>query len=253
MIAAFLIDFFLKTLIYFAIMWVTGWLVENKNVKVNYTRKINHFALLIVPYLLNVLLRKPPSADNDTSSIWMQVIALLSGLLFFLIFINPIRSRNKIIKTAFKGIDRPEDRPLTLLWMTTQTAGNFLASIPISIYLSSIGKPQLVFILILINGIGDGLAEPIGIRFGKHQYKTNALFTKKTYLRSIEGSLTVFIVSILTILLFASSFSMTQLIFLFALLPISMTITEAKAPHTWDNPLLFLTGSIIIFTITHFF
>ena len=38
---------------------------------------------------------------------------------------------------------------------------------------------ELVIIIMIINGIGDGLAEPIGIRFGKHKYKIYALFQKK--------------------------------------------------------------------------
>lgn len=242
----FFTDLVLKTLIYFGIMWLTGLLVIKRNVKVNYTRKINHFALLIVPYLMNIIMRRPPSSEESSFSLVLQVLSLLSGLLFFVLFIRPIRERSKTIDTAFRGIDRPEDRPHTLLWMSTQTAGNFLASIPISIYLSQIGKPELIFIIILINGLGDGLAEPIGVRFGKHKYKTKALFTKKTYTRSIEGSMVVFLVSVLAILLFSASFSPLQLVIMLATLPLVMTVTEAVAPHTWDNPLLFASGSVVM-------
>ena len=39
------------------------------------------------------------------------------------------------------------------------------------------GLESLVVIPILINVIGDGLAEPVGVRFGKYRYKTKALFT----------------------------------------------------------------------------
>lgn len=182
----------------------------------------------------------------------MQVVALLSGLLFFILFVKPLRERVRAFDVAFHGIDRPEDRPHTLLWMATQTAGNFLASIPLSIYLGSIGKPELIFILILINGIGDGLAEPVGVRFGRHKYRTTALFTKKTYTRSLEGSLCVFLASIAALLLFFNSFTSAQLALLLLTLPAAMTLTEAKAPHTWDNPLLFLSGSAIIFLVVQF-
>lgn len=40
-------------LILIAIQYSNGLLVEHKNVKVNYTRKINRFALFFLPILLN--------------------------------------------------------------------------------------------------------------------------------------------------------------------------------------------------------
>lgn len=245
----FLIEFLLKTSLYFLIMYFTGLWVERKNIKVNYTRKINHFSLLIVPYLLNFLLRRAPSSALTSLDYATQILSLLSGLLFFVIFIQPIRSRVPWINTAFKSIDRPEDRPYTLVWTTTQTAGNFIATLPLAWTLNLFNKPQLIFVLMLINGIGDGLAEPIGIRYGKHSYSTHALFTKKSYIRTLEGSLTVFITSILVILLFSSSLSLNQLGATLILLPLAMTVTEAKAPHTWDNPLMFLVGTLVFYIV----
>lgn len=251
MIPPFVIDFILKTTIYLIIMYATGILVLRKNVKVNYTRKINHFSLMIVPFLLSAISPAPPS-NSGSETLLMQAVMLLSGLAFFILFLKPVRDRIPFFKTAFAGIDRPEDRPYTLLWMTTQTAGNFIAVIPISSYLALIGLPHLVFILIFINGVGDGLAEPIGIRFGKHKYQTYALFTKQKYTRSIEGSSVVFLVSILSIILFASGLSTIQITVLLLTLPIVMTVSEAKAPHTWDNPIMFATGSLILYLVLHF-
>jgi phytol kinase len=252
MIPPFIIDFLIKSGIYLIIMWLTGILVIYRNVKVNYTRKINHFALLVVPFLMNIITRRPPATSTSSSNSFVDVIVLMSGLLFFVLLTKPIRSRIRFLDVAFRGIDRPEDRPYTLLWMTIQTAGNYLATIPISAYLTSIGKPQIIFILILINGIGDGLAEPVGIRFGKHKYVTNALFTKQTYTRSMEGSLCVFCVSIISLVIFQGMFSTGEFLSLMIFLPIVMTVTEAKAPHTLDNPLMFLTGSGVIYFILRF-
>ena len=53
----FLMDFLIKMAIYFTIMYLTGLMVLKKGVKVNYTRKINHFSLLAVPFLLGVTSR----------------------------------------------------------------------------------------------------------------------------------------------------------------------------------------------------
>ena len=52
MLFPFIMDFSIKIGIYFIIMYLSGLLVLKKGVKVNYTRKINHFSLLAVPFLL---------------------------------------------------------------------------------------------------------------------------------------------------------------------------------------------------------
>lgn len=153
----------------------------------------------------------------------------------------------------FASFDRPEDRPRTLLWLSTQTVGTAVIQIPLIFFLSSIGKFELLYIPVFINGIGDGLAEPVGIRFGKHPYKVKALFTKKIYQRTIEGSLCVFITGILTILLFSELFTGNQFIAAITLIPISMTLAEAFSPHTWDSPFLYFTAAVEIISILHFF
>jgi hypothetical protein len=87
--------------------------------------------------------------------------------------------------------------------------------------------------------IGDGFAEPIGVRFGKIKYKTFALFTKKRYYRTIEGSLTVFISSIFVTSIFSFLFTSNQLFIAFFILPITITLIEAFSPHTWDRPIFY--------------
>ena len=44
--------------------------------------------------------------------------------------------------------------------------------------------PVIIFIPILINNVGDGLAEPVGVRFGKHKYTTTALYYKGKFWNS---------------------------------------------------------------------
>ena len=100
----------------------------------------------------------------------------------------------------FLSFDRPEDRPNTLLWLSTQLIAGYLILIPIIIYFYKIGYGALILVPILVNGIGDGLAEPVGVRFGRLKYKTYALFTKIKYERTIEGSACVFFTSIILII-----------------------------------------------------
>lgn len=248
----FFIEMTIKMGIFYIIMYLTGLLVLKKGVKVNYTRKINHFTVMAIPFLLGMIMGPGRSSGGEPPDFLMQVIGLLSGLLFFVIFLKPIRERVSSIKTAFQGIDRPEDRPYTLRWITTQTAANYIVAIPVAMYLGMSNMPELIFIIILINGFGDGLAEPIGVRFGKHKYQTNALFTKRKYERSLEGSACVLVTSIVVVMLFSDLFSPIQLFVALIAFPNIMTLAEAKAPHSWDNPFLFAIGGILLFLIFQF-
>ena len=115
MLVPFLINFLIKTGIYFFIMYLSGLLVIKMGVRVNYTRKINHFSLLAVPFLMGLILGQSQSSGGGTSDYIMQAVGLLSGLLFFALFFKPVRERVSIFNTAFSGIDRPEDRPSAAL------------------------------------------------------------------------------------------------------------------------------------------
>lgn len=233
----------------FVIWYAGGLLVSKKGVKANYTRKINHFSLMFIPFFMDMIHTSSGASNGSEDNFLLSVMGLLSGLLFMALFIKPIRERVGVINTAFLSVDRPEDRPFTLTWLTTQTAASFLVAIPLTAYLMSINKMELIFIIILINGFGDGLAEPIGIRFGKHKYETRALFTKRKYTRSLEGSACVFIAGLLAVILFSSSFSTGQFILALLAIPILMTLAEAFSPHSWDNAFLFLVGEILLFLI----
>jgi len=109
-------------------------------------------------------------------------------------------------------------------------------------WLERYDKSVLIFITFLIAGIGDGLAEPVGVRFGKHAYKTHALFTNKKYTRTIEGSLCVFFSGILAVVLLLEHLTQTQFILALLIIPLAMTLAEALSPHTWDAPFLYLVG-----------
>jgi len=237
------LNFFLSQVIlvsiYYIVAFSGGNIVKKYGVKANYTRKINHFSLFFLPMFLSTWLPFKPDLYTLTISIFVGLISLS-------VYVYPIRNRINIVAVAFSSFDRPEDRPHTLLWLTTQIAVTAIVSLPILIYLHSIDKMILFYIPVLINGIGDGLAEPVGVRFGKHTYKTKALFGHKEYVRSLEGSLCVFIVSIGVIFLLSSHFSSSQFAGAIILIPLLMTLAEAKSPHTWDSPFLYGVSGILI-------
>jgi dolichol kinase len=225
------------------IQYLTGNLVFYKNVKVGYTRKINHFCLFFIPIYLEVIIPYEQSVEG-------LLLKSIVVILCLLIYSAPSRSRVPIFARMFLSFDRPEDRPHTLLWLSTQIAAGYLIIIPAILLFESNGIASLILIPILITGIGDGLAELVGIRFGKHKYKTHALFSKTKYERSIEGSMCVLITSIITIIVFHSSFTAAEFIIALITVPIVMTLTEAWSPHTWDTPFLFLIGYLNLYLVT---
>jgi dolichol kinase len=211
-------------------------------VRVNYTRKINHFALFFLPMSM-----APYFAFQQT-----LVTTLMTGSLLMLslaIYAQPIRERALLLPTMFASFDRPEDRPYTLLWLQTQILAGYAVIIPLLFAFNRFGVSELMLVPILINGIGDGLAEPVGVRFGRHHYRVRALHGDRTYVRTLEGSACVFVTGVLAVLLFHGSFTTPQLIWALATIPLGMTLAEAFSPHTWDTPFLFLTGGLLLLGI----
>ena len=222
---------------YFLIMiiqYLMAKLVINFGAKVNYTRKVIHMSYFLWPQLLdNELLTYEKNKYTEFWNVWI--------ILFLLLLVSEeIRNRVSIINTMFKAVDRPEDRPYTLIWFSSQIITTLIVLLPFSVYFSRIKKDSLIFIPILINALADGLAEPVGITFGKHKYKTTACLSSVKYERSYEGSFCVFIVSFIIILCYLPYMYINQFLFCLMSIPAFTTITESYSPHTWDSPLITL-------------
>ena len=225
-----------RTLVLFVAAYALGLWVQRRGIRVNYTRKILHFLLFFVPLSLAPLL--PFQASTFT--------IVTSGLVFLgsiLVLGAPLRARSGFLATAYAAFDRPEDRPYTLLWLSTQILATYAVLIPVIWWLDGYGKTQLVFIAVLVAAIGDGLAEPVGVRFGRHTYRTRALFTDRSYTRSLEGSACVLASGMLAVLVMRSQFDReAQFLLALLLVPVLMTLAEAWSPHTWDGPFLYGVG-----------
>jgi len=231
--------------IFFAVALVGGILVRNFGVNVMYTRKTIHFFSFFLPFTLFQIV---PFQKTVTTYALTCCALFLANM--------PLRERYrinsgiyKIFYYAFISFDRPKD-PFTLLWVVSQSFCTFLVMLPISIILAGVfGAKDFILIPVMTVALGDGLAEPVGVNWGKHVYKTNAMCTTFKYTRSVEGSMCVFLSCFFTILVVATWFSpgvwsWFQIIAACSILPISMTWIEAVAPHAWDNALLLLVGGI---------
>lgn len=238
----FLVNQSIKLFSLYLVQYSCGLLVLHKNVRVNYTRKINHFCLFLIPVYLDRIFAYEETFD-------LFIIGSLGSIATLLIYLEPLRKRVPVIALMFSSFDRPEDRPHTLLWLSTQVLVGFLILVPMIILYAHYGLQHLIMLPLLINAIGDGLAEPVGVRFGRHKYRVHALFTKKKFYRTLEGSACVYIASVVIIAAYHNSFTPEQFLIALVVIPLVMTLAEAFSPHTWDTPFLFLIGYLSLFFI----
>ncbi len=225
-----------------AVCFVTGLAVQRAGWRVNYTRKINHFALMVVPFGLAIWLPYQPSG-------WTATATLIAFLTTSLLFVAPIRQRIGLIQTAFASIDRPEDQPYSLLWILSQAVVSYLVLLAALAGLAAWDVAPLVAIPLVVTGIGDGLAEPVGVRFGKHAYRVPSLVSGRTYHRTLEGSGCVMAVGLVTVAVVARSLPWAPYLTILAVVPVAMTVAEAVSPHTWDAPLLYAVGGGMVLAI----
>jgi phytol kinase len=87
-------------------------------------------------------------------------------------------------------------------------------------------------------GAADAIAEPVGVRFGRHKYKVPSLKKVKVAERSLEGSLSVFVVSwALSLLFFVYLYQVPFARALIAsfLMSVVLALVEAVSFHGSDN------------------
>ncbi|KAF0699590.1 Aste57867_9841 [Aphanomyces stellatus] len=234
----------------FSIVDDKGYIITSINsaFKVNYTRKCQHFAAYLIP-LLN-----PWEVETDDTPLELAWAYFLT-LVCFLVLIQPVRERFVWCMLQFNGLDRPEDRPHTLQWLV---AGDLLPG-----FLFLVGFKMLMFdvdnanslllLLVLVTTIGDGLAEPVGIAWGRHKYSTPSCVSTRRYSRTLEGSACVFMSAmVLPALLHAYFANVAQVFVTMVVLPPLVTYAEATAPHTMDTPILIVVAGAVLYGAVHY-
>ncbi|GAB5370888.1 hypothetical protein AAMO2058_001532000 [Amorphochlora amoebiformis] len=250
----------IKTTFMLSVAYIGGYIVEKHNVKVNYTRKVQHFCAYLIPLVMRLFITSKGFQKTLAESIIVEWWGYWWTMLSFFVFIYPIRTRISFIDRCYSSLDRPEDRPYTIYWITSQI---FLGYIIMSVYTTFMtwtGEETaraLIFIPVIITGIGDGIAEPVGRSVGGKifveglKYQTAGLGSDKRYTRSFEGSFAVWITGVIAIIvLWDMFFTWYHVLCALLLVPGASTIAEAYSPHTWDTPFLLSTGAGILWAQT---
>lgn len=245
------------TLIFYISGYIFGRRVEAGKLTANISRKFVCLTTFLASFTNSILMSN--SSSNASHPIFI-VLGLCALLMMLATLKENFRSRSPFLKTVFASINRPEDAPHTLKWLSTEAIATttiiLIFNIIIAEYIirpggltSSALLSVIMLIPIFASGLGDAFAEIVGKKWGRYHYQTTALFTDKKYTRTIEGSATIFIITLMTGLLYAYLQSSPLPDFFWKavyFLPVTLTIAEAKSPHTWDNPFLYLTGYLTI-------
>lgn len=222
-------------------------LVLKYNIRINFVRKLGlrpwrKLQAFVIPFMF---------VEGDKILFDTAFLFSLQQLKTIFTEWNVIRRQVPIFRFAFVSWDRLEDRPYSMRYDMIEDVLRFLIYMP---FIAIVDNKIITLIPQLVNEFGDGLAEPVGLRFGKHRYKTKAIwhdgkFWNGEYHRSLEGSAMVFLVTVLALLWYSAYFTMPQLTIALICLPILMTVAEAISPHTADGPLIGLLGCSFLWAL----
>eukprot|EP01083_Nonionella_stella_P146358 460203_1 len=254
----------------------------------NYTRKIAHIIIFVLPVVtaggIDAFVESESSAYDEMhkASEFVFVNITLDVLWAFwanqssmCMQIRPTRkvanyicgdTRSKrkcrwcnCCENTMDALERPEDRPNHILWIQTQMTLTYFVLFALSFWWSSLNAGLQILIPTIIGGFGDGLAEPVGVKFGSNccgkdnRYKAHGCCTKYDYTRSVAGSSMVLLSGYLGVAVVYSMarYTMWQFVIAMVIVPPIGCIVEAKAPHTLDNPFIAAIVGIVATSILY--
>jgi len=196
-------------------LYLTIWLKQKKRIHTVYTRKIFHLLIFTAAGLIML--------------VWGTIPVFIFGFIIScLIIFTIIRGSKSSFHQAIARNSDLNHSSMNIILPFVSTAIGGAASVLI------FGKFSLVGFL--ISGWGDGIAEPVGIKWGLHKYKTPPWGKNANY-KSVEGSASVFIVGIIAAVfaLLLLEIPLKETIIIAVCCSFVSTITEAFSLHGTDN------------------
>jgi phytol kinase len=203
-----------------ACLLFAGLLKTRGKLKTGYTRKIFHF--LIFGTVVAVQWR------------WgTPGVCLFGGMTSLVIAYALLRGSGHVM---YEAMAREKDAPRRSHYIIVPYFATLIGGL-----LSNIFFPSTAVFGYLVTGLGDAVAEPVGTRFGKHEYKVPAIGGVRA-IRTLEGSCAVFVASALVLIAFfalSPRFDLSgRSLLVIALISFVSTLVEAISPHGWDNATL---------------
>jgi len=200
-----------------ACLMFAGCLKTRRNWQTGYTRKVFHFLIFGTVVVVHWIWETPG-------------VCLFGGMTTLAIAYALLRGSGHFM---YEGIARGKDAPRRTHYIVVPYFATLIGGL-----LSNIFFPRAAVFGYLVAGLGDAIAEPVGTRFGKHQYRVPAIRGVRA-IRSLEGSSSVLIVSALALIVclalspqFVLSGKSLPIVLLISVIS---TLVEAVSPHGWDN------------------
>jgi phytol kinase len=201
----------------FLCLYVAGLFKQKVGLKTGYTRKIFHFSIFTSVAIIQFIWGTP-------------IVCLFGGMTTIVIFIAILLGDGNIF---YEAMAREKDEPHRSYFIIVPYFATLIGGLTSNIFWG-----EFAIFGYLVTGFGDAIGEPVGTRFGAHEYRVPSLKGVKTK-RSFEGSFAVFVASIIAISIgiiltptMSLHSSMILKIFVIGLLS---TVVEAVSPHGWDN------------------
>jgi len=212
-----------------ALFLLAGWLKTRHGLRTGYTRKILHFGLF-------------GGATTLSLTVGYPGVNLLGGIGAIVVLYSLWRGDGH---PFYEAMAREKDAPRRTLYIVVPVLATILGGIS-----SALLFGEFAAVGYLVTGCGDAIAEPVGLRFGRHPYRVPTFGSGVSSRRTIEGSVAVLLTSF-PVAALALSLSPQEV----AVLPVALgvaiaaTLVEAASPHGLDNLTVQLAASGVAFAL----
>lgn len=213
-----------------AVVWeLAGRLKRAGRIRTGDARKLNHVTALVGGAL--IFGWAPEGIARPSCYAGM---ALAFGLL---LLVCGLRDR-PLCRTMFFGYARESDAPHERFHVWFSWLVSIIGLVGID---QAFGDMTITRTAGLVLGVADGVAEPVGVRWGRRKYRVPAVFGGKPATRSLEGTAAVFVSAAAVML--ATQGGAVELSLLVAA---AVTLVEAVTPHGLDNLTIPVTTGVIL-------
>jgi phytol kinase len=211
----------------FAALWFAGKL-RQRGSRTGYTRKIFHFLIFSTVAALEWRAGTP-------------AVCLFGGMCTLAVFFAIWRGPGNLL---YEAMARPKDEPHRTFFILVPYFATLAGGLVANIVFGPVAVAGY-----LVTGLGDAIGEPVGTRFGKHHYRVRSLSSVPAT-RSLEGSMAVFVMSAVGLLLAAGAsphialgaFGIPKVLVIAA----ASALTEAVSPHGWDNATMQIVPTALV-------
>ena len=198
-------------------LFFAGFLKQRRGFRTGYSRKTFHFLIF--------------GSVCGIQAIWgTSGVCLFGGMTSVVIFYAVLRGSGNML---YEAMAREKDQPHRTHYIVVPYFATLIGGLA-----SNILFGPVAVVGYLVTGLGDAVGEPVGVKYGKHQYRVPSLKSVKA-VRSWEGSAAVFAGSLLSIFaaigLSAELEYTTLCLLTVPLVAAAAALAEAVSPHGWDN------------------